>query len=42
MLLEKLALSKGENEFFDLSPFISPYFLTTRRLFRGCERANFR
>ena len=33
MLLEKLALSKGKNEFFDPLPFISPCFLTRRRFF---------
>lgn len=37
MLLEKLALSKGEIEFFAPAPIISPCFLATCRVFGGSK-----
>ena len=40
MLLEKLALSKGENEIFAVAHFISSYFFDTCGLFSGCLSGN--
>jgi hypothetical protein len=41
MLLEKLVLSKGQNEFFAVAHFISPYILMALSLFRGWISLNF-